>query len=377
MALTTEQHPHLGSQPLAGYTVAVTADRRANEQIELLTRKGATVIHAPTIRTYPLGDEGGLAAASRSIIAEPPDIVVLLTALGVRSWLEAAEALDLAEELLGVLATTQLWVRGPKAKGAAAALGLDPAWTAPVRSSELAEELLARGVAGKRVAVQLDGAGNTPLLDRLRRAGADVLPVPIYRWSLPEDLKPAERLVRLLADGRVDAVTFTTQTAVVHLLDIARRIGLVDQATRAFAAGTLAVCVGPVCAERARSLGFVNVIEPRRARLGSMVHELADRMAPDLRVVSTGARVLEIRGRMVSIDGTRVLLTERERDTLRALVDADGRVLTKAELLRRVWGPGEQDTHLVEVTVGRLRQRLGAAGDVVETVFRRGYRLAR
>ena len=51
-------------------------------------------------------------------------------------------------------------------------------------------------------------------------------------------------------------------------------------------------------------------------------------------------------------------------------------MLSKADLLRAVWGPGERDDHLAEVVVARLRQRLGDASGVIETVHRRGYRLA-
>ena len=101
--MLVEPTPSIGALPLAGFTIGVTADRRADEQIQLLERKGATVVHGPTIRTHPLGDESGLAAATRSLIDDPPDVTVFITALGVRSWLEAAEALGLADALLDVL----------------------------------------------------------------------------------------------------------------------------------------------------------------------------------------------------------------------------------------------------------------------------------
>ena len=47
---------------------------------------------------------------------------------------------------------------------------------------------------------------------------------------------------------------------------------------------------------------------------------------------------------------------------------APGAVVSKRALLRRVWGPGENDEHVVEVTMARLRQRLGVAGAGIETV---------
>ena len=51
-------------------------------------------------------------------------------------------------------------------------------------------------------------------------------------------------------------------------------------------------------------------------------------------------------------------------------------MLSKGELLAGVWPDGDADQHAVEVAIARLRRRLGAHGHLLETVFRRGYRLA-
>ena len=75
-------------------------------------------------------------------------------------------------------------------------------------------------------------------------------------------------------------------------------------------------------------------------------------------------------------EGEPIALSDRERGVLEVLAERPGAVQSKAALLKAVWGGGENDEHVVEVTVGRLRQRLGTAGLAVETVVRRGYRLA-
>ncbi|CAN5777426.1 uroporphyrinogen-III synthase [soil metagenome] len=366
-----------GPGPLAGYTVGVTADRRADEQIELLERRGAKVIHAPTIRTLPLHDEGTLAAATRQVLAEPLDAVVLTTALGTRGWIGAAEGLGLADDLLETLGSAEVFVRGSKAKGAASTLGLTVAWAAPTSVSEVRDELLARGVAGLRIAVQLDGSGNEPMLADLEAAGAAVVPVPIYCWTEPEDPAPAVRLVRAVVDQRIDALTFTTRTALAQLVAIAEREGRREAFLAALNRTTAVVCVGPVCADAARAIGVDEPIEPARHRLGAMVYEFAARFAEDRRSLAVAGLHLSLQGRLVTVgDAAPLQLTDRERDVLLALADAGGRVLSKRELLAAVWGTAEHDTHLVEVVVGRLRQRLGDAAVAVETVHRRGYRLA-
>jgi DNA-binding winged helix-turn-helix (wHTH) protein len=95
------------------------------------------------------------------------------------------------------------------------------------------------------------------------------------------------------------------------------------------------------------------------------------------------ARRLDLRGTEVTLQGAlavvgdeEVRLTDRERAVLHALVDAGGAVVPKRSLLRDVWGAAATDEHAVEVTVSRLRSRLGAVGAAVQTVPRRGYRLA-
>jgi uroporphyrinogen-III synthase len=364
--------------PLAGFTVGVTADRRAAEQTELLERRGATVVHAPTIRTHPLADEGDLATSTlRALVEGPLDIAVLTTALGTRGWIEAAESLGLADQLMTILRGCELYVRGAKAMGAASTLGLRVVWAAPTSASEVRDRLLARGVRGLRIAVQLDGAGNEPMLADLEAAGATVIGIPVYRWTLPEDITPAIRLVRAVVGRRVDAVTFTTRTALVHLFTLADDVGLREPLLDAFNSSTRVVCIGPVCAARARQLGVTSVIQPARARLGSMVYEFARRFERAHVEVELPGHHVRIQGRLVVVDGAEPLvLTERERGVLLALTRSEGRVLSKADLLRTVWGPGERDTHLAEVVVARLRQRLGDASELIETVHRRGYRLA-
>ncbi|MBI3689219.1 MAG: uroporphyrinogen-III synthase, partial [Mycolicibacterium aromaticivorans] len=60
------------ADPLAGFTVGVTAARRAEEFITLLERRGAAVVHAPTIRIVPLVDDVELHRVTEHLIAEPP-----------------------------------------------------------------------------------------------------------------------------------------------------------------------------------------------------------------------------------------------------------------------------------------------------------------
>jgi len=373
----TDRHPdgrRARNEPLAGLVVGVTADRRAEEQQELLHRLGARTVHAPSVRTIPLGADAGLRAATEAIIAERPDIVVLSTGLGVRSWTEAAESMGLGDALTDAVLGATVLARGPKAAGAAVTAGWRVDWKAPGASSaEVVAHLADLGVAGRRVAVQLDGRTLPVLADAIAEHGATVVGVHVYRWELPTDTDPVERLIESICDGTVDAVTFTSSPAVWNLVEIAGSMGVGDTVRAEMSNRVLGVCVGPICAAAAIEHGFQRPLQPVAARLGSMAKALAAHVTASRLPVQVDASEVLMGASSVVVDGAVVELTRREREVFGMLVQRPGYVVNKAQLLSHVW-QGAADDHAVEVTVGRLRRRLDGVLRV-ETVPRRGYRL--
>lgn len=94
--------------------------------------------------------------------------------------------------------------------------------------------------------------------------------------------------------------------------------------------------------------------------------------------LSCGSVVLTASAHTVSVDGQPVALTLKEFDLLRALMQNEGRVLSRRQLLEDVWGVtyvGE--TRTVDVHVQTLRQKLAAASDgadaLIQTVRGVGY----
>ena len=78
---------------------------------------------------------------------------------------------------------------------------------------------------------------------------------------------------------------------------------------------------------------------------------------------------------IVTIDQQPIQLTRREFELLRCLVENRGRVLSRTRLLDRVWGvDGSIETRSVDVHIGRLRSKLGPAGEQIQTVVGLGYR---
>jgi DNA-binding response OmpR family regulator len=77
----------------------------------------------------------------------------------------------------------------------------------------------------------------------------------------------------------------------------------------------------------------------------------------------------------VTVAGQEAKLTRKEFDLLKALVQNQGRVMTRDRLLDRVWGLDYHGaTRTLDVHIRRLRQKLGEAGQAIETVVGVGYR---
>ena len=154
--------PALAVPPLAGFTVGVTAARRAEELGTMLERRGASVVHGPALRIVPVADDTQLLAATRDLIARPPHITVATTGIGYRGWVEAADGWGLGEALLDALGSGTLLARGPKARGAIRASGLVDAWSpASESTAEVLDHLLAQDLTGRRRVLKTASTGIT------------------------------------------------------------------------------------------------------------------------------------------------------------------------------------------------------------------------
>ena len=93
--------------------------------------------------------------------------------------------------------------------------------------------------------------------------------------------------------------------------------------------------------------------------------------------LTIGAIEIDVPRHEVSLNGTAVALTLKEFELLTILAENRGRVLTREQLLDRVWGyEYHGETRTVDVHIRYLRRKLGAAGDCITTVRGLGYKLA-
>ena len=252
-------------------------------------------------------------------------MVIATTGIGLRGWIAAADGWGLAGDLTTALGSARIVSRGPKATGALRAAGLPEEWSPESESSrEVLHYLLEGGIAGLRIAVQLHGATAEwdpfpEFLDELRAAGAEVVPIRVYRWHpVPRD-GGFDHLVTGIAERKFDAVSFTSAPAVAAMLMRAVELGLEDRVLSALRTDVHAMCVGPASARPLVRLG-VPTSAPERMRLGALARHITDELPLlQARTVKVAGHLLEIRGTCVMVDGVVKELSPAGMATIRAL----------------------------------------------------------
>jgi uroporphyrinogen-III synthase len=362
-------------RPLEGFRVGITSARKVEELTSLLERRGAVVEAAPALAIESAVEDEVLRTATEAVIDDAPDLFLATTGIGLRRWFAAAESWGLLPDLVRVLQSAQIIARGPKSVGALRARGLRELWSPP---SECFDDVLTylRGSSldGRRIVVQEHGQSLSVAANALRHQGADVRVVTVYRCEPTDDQAAMFRMVDLVAERAVDAVTFTSAPAVEILLDVAAASGRHAEVIEAFRDGVLATCVGPVTA-KPFDLHGVPVVQPSRSRLAAMVKALEielPRRRRGTELLVAGRRLL-LHDDGVCVDGHAVSLSPAPRAVLGALAERPGLVLSRRDLMRHLPSGHAGSEHAVEVAVARLRSAIGTG--LVQTVVKRGYRL--
>jgi two-component system KDP operon response regulator KdpE len=120
-----------------------------------------------------------------------------------------------------------------------------------------------------------------------------------------------------------------------------------------------------------------------RARVAALLRRTAGPTADASGAIHHGSLVIDVGRRIATVGGEPLDLTPREYELLRTMLSQPGRLLTKARLLRAVWGTAYADEgHYLHVYVSRLRRKLAAADsdgslhDLIVAEPGVGYRIA-
>jgi uroporphyrinogen decarboxylase len=271
-------HPSGKAASLAGLRIVSFESRRAQDMALLLRRAGGEVLYAPSMRQIPLADERGILEFGARLFDGECDALVLLTGVGTTILVDALSTRWPRAAVLERLGATPLVCRGPKTAAVLKRLGLQPTLVAPEPNGP-AELLhaLDRGfsVAHKRVFVQEYGTINAELLDGLRKRGAHLTPVKIYRWALPADTRDLESALAGIGQRRIDAAVFTSAHQVENVLEFAERLELAAALRDSFRHWALAISIGPVTHEALERHGIAPDLSPEEPKMALLVASFA------------------------------------------------------------------------------------------------------
>lgn len=260
-----------------GLRVGVTSARKGEELVAALERRGASVLHGPTVGGDQPVPDREIIAETDVVLAAAPTWLVASTGVGMRVWAAAAAAHERGDALTALAQRARCVARGPKAVGGLHELGVRPEWVSPAETdADVATWVADRVRPGDAVAVQLHGGQVAAPFAPVADAGARLLPVATYRHTLPDDVEPARRLVRALVDDELDVVTLTSPGAARNLVAIAEGMGPEVRAAlvAALRERVATAVIGPVTAGALEELAVPAWIVPARWRTGDLLRAL-------------------------------------------------------------------------------------------------------
>ncbi len=250
------------NRPLSGKRIMVTRSRdQASQLVDLLAREGGETLEMPTIQIAPLTDDTLLRQASRELSSY--QWVMFTSVNGVVAFWQALEREGLDARSLGGV---RLAAIGSATADALASHGVHPDIVPRKYVSEaLAKALQGRIRPGDHALLPSAEEGRSLLAEELRSMGAEVTQVVAYRTLVPEELQ--EKALALLAEGKIDAITFTSSSTVRNL------VKLLGGDVSLLAKPAIA-CIGPVTAATARELGLEVHVEAKVHSIPGLVEAL-------------------------------------------------------------------------------------------------------
>jgi uroporphyrinogen-III synthase len=253
-------------------TVAILEARTGAHLAQLISRHGAVPLLAPALEEVPDVDPAAVGILLQDWIAHPFRMMIFQTGVGTRALFGVTDALGSTSKLLDLLDKATVVVRGPKPTGELNARGvrIDIRAASPFTSETVMVAIAASPLAGARVVVQRYGEANRRLCEALTGRGASVQEIATYRWALPADTGPLERLIDALARSAVDAVVFTSAVQVRHLFAVAERMARAAELP-GLMRGLIVASIGPVCSRALEERGITPTFEADPPKLGPLV----------------------------------------------------------------------------------------------------------
>jgi len=254
------------TKPLFGKRVLVTRTlEQAGEFTVLLEKNGAEPITFPTIKTTSPPSWAPLDKAIKRLSGY--DWAIFTSVNGVKYFFERVTKLGLdLRELKGV----RICAIGPRTAEAVRRLGIRVDLTPKeFRAESIIDALGKRNIKGKRFLLARAMKAREVLPIEIKRLGGRIDVVPAYKTVRPK--KEAAELKKLLKEGGVDVVTFTSSSTVTNFLSMFKKGEAPELLESVYVA-----CIGPITAETAKESGIRVDIMPKSYTIPALTEAMAE-----------------------------------------------------------------------------------------------------
>jgi uroporphyrinogen III methyltransferase / synthase len=246
MTHQTADKPLVLSDALKGKRILITRARsQASSLAQRIESLGGEVVEFPTIEIKPPESYGPLDRAINQITTY--DWVIFTSVNGVEQFLSRFEKLG---KKIADLAGIEVGAIGPETAKRLTAAQIRPSLVPKQYQAEgILDELISETVLGKRILIPRAAKARDILPETLSRWGARVDVVEAYQTVLPQ--VDVSVLCRLLREGTIDVITFTSSSTATNFSVMLRDQDLPRLLSRAVIA-----CIGPITKKTVEDLGM-------------------------------------------------------------------------------------------------------------------------
>jgi uroporphyrinogen-III synthase len=260
----------------AGARVLSLESRRADLMEQMIERHGGRAFVAPSVKEIPFTQHDEVYRWAERLMAGEFELTVLMTGTGLSFLRDTLAERYPVEEFAAALRRTTIVSRGPKPVAVLHEMAVTAKIIVPEPNTwrEIVPVIAAR--PERRITIQEYGRANPAFVAALEGLGANVTPIAIYRWTLPDDLEPMREAVCRIVGRRCDVVLFTTSIQLTHLLEVAAAMGCEVELRHALRDDIAIGSVGPVMDSALLEQGLLPDIVPAHPKMAVLVRTAAE-----------------------------------------------------------------------------------------------------
>jgi uroporphyrinogen-III synthase len=264
-------------RPLKGRTVVVTRPReQAAETIRAIEERGGKSYILPTIEIQAPRDLSAAKAFFQALSARKADYVILMSVNGVQHLLVIAKSMGITDEVKRNFRNTVVVAVGPKTAKELETNGIHVDLVPEKYTSEgILQCLQQRHVEGKAIFIPRTSEAPPELGEKLRTMGNRVEEIHIYHSELPTDDVLAEKFVKDLAEGKTDAILFTSSLGVRNFFEMLKHVISEEKLKHLIEKNIVTVAIGPTTAKTLTEAGVKVHVMPQEHTLDGALNALA------------------------------------------------------------------------------------------------------